>query len=108
VYGEAERYPRSRPIFPSRSPYGAIKLAAEHLCGLYGDVGRPTVSLQITSLSMGRPSAPTCPSLSVRGRPRRPRFHYSVTAHSAELHLRRRRGRCQPEGRGGRRRPARS
>lgn len=48
VYGEAERYPtvetdRPQPI----SPYGVSKLAAEHLCTLYGrNFGVPTVSLR--------------------------------------------------------------
>lgn len=48
VYGDAERYPtterdRPQPI----SPYGVTKLAAEHLCTLYGrSFGVPTVSLR--------------------------------------------------------------
>jgi len=48
VYGEAERYPTEEDDLPRpRSPYGITKLAAEHLCSLYGamwDV--PTVSLR--------------------------------------------------------------
>lgn len=48
VYGNAERYPtteldRPQPV----SPYGVTKLAAEHLCSLYGsNFGVPTTSLR--------------------------------------------------------------
>ncbi len=48
VYGEAERYPTRETDRPApRSPYGVTKLAAEHLCSLYGsEFGVPTVSLR--------------------------------------------------------------
>ena len=48
VYGEAERYPTEEDDLPRpRSPYGITKLAAEHLCSLYGAMwGVPTVSLR--------------------------------------------------------------
>ncbi len=48
VYGNVERFPtsevcRTDPV----SPYGVTKLAAEHLCTLYGTTfGVPTVSLR--------------------------------------------------------------
>lgn len=48
VYGDAERYPTTEmdPTSPI-SPYGVTKLAAEHLCTLYGkNFGVPTVSLR--------------------------------------------------------------
>lgn len=48
VYGDAERYPTSETDRPQPvSPYGVTKLAAEHLCSLYGTgFGVPTVSLR--------------------------------------------------------------
>ncbi|MDF9278730.1 NAD-dependent epimerase/dehydratase family protein [Arthrobacter sp. EH-1B-1] len=48
VYGNAERYPTSESDRPQPlSPYGVTKLAAEHLCSLYGEnFGVPTVSLR--------------------------------------------------------------
>lgn len=48
VYGNARRYPTQEDDLPRpHSPYGVTKLAAEHLCGLYGEVfGVPTVSLR--------------------------------------------------------------
>jgi nucleoside-diphosphate-sugar epimerase len=48
VYGEAEVYPATEDTVPRpRSPYGVTKLAAEHLCGVYGaNFGVPTVSLR--------------------------------------------------------------
>lgn len=48
VYGNARRYPSSEEDLPRpHSPYGVTKLAAEHLCGVYGEVyGVPTVSLR--------------------------------------------------------------
>jgi UDP-glucose 4-epimerase len=37
VYGDAERYPTPESLLPQPvSPYGVSKLAAEHLCRLYG------------------------------------------------------------------------
>lgn len=48
VYGNSPRYPTLETDLPNpRSPYGVTKLAAEHLCGLYGaNWGTPTVSLR--------------------------------------------------------------
>ncbi len=47
VYGDAEELPTSERALPRPvSPYGVTKLAAEHLCGLYGGLGVPTVSLR--------------------------------------------------------------
>lgn len=48
VYGNAERFPTSEALVPEpRSPYGASKLTAEHLCGLYAsNYGTSTVSLR--------------------------------------------------------------
>lgn len=48
VYGDAERYPTVESDLPQPiSPYGVTKLAAEHLCTLYGrSFGVPTVSLR--------------------------------------------------------------
>jgi nucleoside-diphosphate-sugar epimerase len=48
VYGNAERYPTSEDDLPApHSPYGVTKLAAEHLCRLYGaNLGLHTVSLR--------------------------------------------------------------
>lgn len=48
VYGNAERYPTSEDDLPApHSPYGVTKLAAEHLCRLYGaNLGVHTVSLR--------------------------------------------------------------
>jgi nucleoside-diphosphate-sugar epimerase len=48
VYGNAERFPTSEIDAPAPvSPYGVTKLAAEHLCSLYGtNFGLPTVSLR--------------------------------------------------------------
>ncbi len=48
VYGNAAGYPTSEAAVPRpHSPYGVTKLAAEHLCSLYGDNwGVPTVSLR--------------------------------------------------------------
>lgn len=48
VYGDAERYPTVETDVPQpMSPYGVTKLAAEHLCTLYGkNFGVPTVSLR--------------------------------------------------------------
>jgi UDP-glucose 4-epimerase len=48
VYGDAERYPTAEMDRPSPiSPYGVTKLAAEHLCTLYGkSFGVPTTSLR--------------------------------------------------------------
>ncbi|MGK9272129.1 NAD-dependent epimerase/dehydratase family protein [Williamsia muralis] len=48
VYGDAEAYPTVETALPSpRSPYGATKLAAEHLCGIYASsYGLPVVSLR--------------------------------------------------------------
>jgi UDP-glucuronate 4-epimerase len=48
VYGDAERFPTPEDVVPQpRSPYGATKLAAEHLCGLYAaNYGTETVSLR--------------------------------------------------------------
>jgi UDP-glucuronate 4-epimerase len=48
VYGDAKNYPTSEATLPRPiSPYGVTKLAAEHLCSLYGkEFGLPTVSLR--------------------------------------------------------------
>lgn len=48
VYGDAERYPTAETDLPRpKSPYGVTKLAAEHLCTLYGqNFGVPTISLR--------------------------------------------------------------
>jgi UDP-glucuronate 4-epimerase len=48
VYGAAERHPTHEDDLPRPvSPYGVTKLAAEHLCSLYGtSFGVPTVSLR--------------------------------------------------------------
>jgi nucleoside-diphosphate-sugar epimerase len=48
VYGNQPRYPTSETDLPApHSPYGVTKLAAEHLCSLYGaNFGVPTVSLR--------------------------------------------------------------
>lgn len=48
LYGDAEGFPTSELALPAPiSPYGVSKLAAEHLCTLYGkNFGVPTVSLR--------------------------------------------------------------
>ena len=48
LYGNAERYPVDESMRPQPfSPYGVTKLAAEHLCSLYGgNFGLSTVSLR--------------------------------------------------------------
>ncbi len=48
VYGRADRFPVVETDLPApHSPYGVTKLAAEHLCGLYGaNHGLSTVSLR--------------------------------------------------------------
>lgn len=48
LYGNAERYPVDETMRPEPfSPYGVTKLAAEHLCSLYGtNFGLSTVSLR--------------------------------------------------------------
>ncbi len=48
VYGNAEHYPTTEADLPKpHSPYGVTKLAAEHLCRLYGsNLGVHTVSLR--------------------------------------------------------------
>lgn len=48
IYGDAERFPTPEEATPAPvSPYGVSKLAAEHLCTLYGkNFGVPTVSLR--------------------------------------------------------------
>jgi len=48
VYGDQPRYPVTETDLPApRSPYGVTKLAAEHLCVLYGaSYGVPTSSLR--------------------------------------------------------------
>jgi UDP-glucuronate 4-epimerase len=48
LYGNAERYPVDETMRPQPfSPYGVTKLAAEHLCSLYGgNFGLSTVSLR--------------------------------------------------------------
>src|SRR5437588_1336496 len=52
VYGNAARYPTSEDALPRpHSPYGVTKLAAEHLCALYGaNWGLHTVSLRYFSV----------------------------------------------------------
>ncbi|MGI8777107.1 MAG: NAD-dependent epimerase/dehydratase family protein [Acidimicrobiales bacterium] len=48
IYGNAAAYPSTETDVPRpHSPYGVTKLAAEHLCGLYGaNWGVPTVALR--------------------------------------------------------------
>ncbi len=48
VYGNAPAYPTGEDELPRpHSPYGVTKLAAEHLCSLYGaNYGLPTVALR--------------------------------------------------------------
>jgi UDP-glucuronate 4-epimerase len=47
VYGDAARHPTPEDALPKPvSPYGATKLAAEHLCGVYAGLGVGTVSLR--------------------------------------------------------------
>ena len=48
VYGDAQQFPTREEDRPAPvSPYGVTKLAAEHLCSLYGtNFGVPTVSLR--------------------------------------------------------------
>lgn len=48
VYGDRTAYPTTESDLPApQSPYGVTKLAAEHLCGVYGrNAGVPTVSLR--------------------------------------------------------------
>lgn len=48
VYGDAETFPTPEDALPQpRSPYGVTKLAAEHLCGVYGaNHGLPVTSLR--------------------------------------------------------------
>jgi UDP-glucuronate 4-epimerase len=47
VYGDADELPVTERTPPRPvSPYGVTKLAAEHLCGAYGRLGVPTVSLR--------------------------------------------------------------
>jgi UDP-glucuronate 4-epimerase len=48
IYGDAECFPTSEDVLPRpRSPYGATKLSAEHLCGLYtANYGVHTVILR--------------------------------------------------------------
>jgi UDP-glucuronate 4-epimerase len=52
VYGNAPSYPTSERNLPKPlSPYGMTKLAAEHLCALYGrNWGLPTISLRYFSV----------------------------------------------------------
>jgi UDP-glucuronate 4-epimerase len=52
IYGQAERFPTPEDVIPCpQSPYGATKLAAEHLCGLYrSNFGVDTVSLRLFSV----------------------------------------------------------
>jgi nucleoside-diphosphate-sugar epimerase len=49
VYGDAQSYPTSEDVLPHPvSPYGATKLAGEHLCELYRvNFGIPTASLRL-------------------------------------------------------------
>jgi nucleoside-diphosphate-sugar epimerase len=49
IYGDAEVFPTPETALPQpRSPYGATKLAAEHLCRLYNtNFNIPTVSLRL-------------------------------------------------------------
>lgn len=48
IYGDAEAFPTEETALPRPvSPYGVTKLAAEHLCMLYGSrLGVPTVALR--------------------------------------------------------------
>jgi nucleoside-diphosphate-sugar epimerase len=47
VYGDADELPVTERTLPRPvSPYGVTKLAGEHLCGAYGRLGVPTVSLR--------------------------------------------------------------
>src|SRR5687768_84827 len=47
VYGDASRHPTPEDALPKPvSPYGATKLAGEHLCGVYAGLGVATVSLR--------------------------------------------------------------
>ncbi len=48
VYGETQEYPTRESTLPApKSPYGVTKLAAEHLCGVFGrEFGLSTVSLR--------------------------------------------------------------
>jgi UDP-glucuronate 4-epimerase len=52
VYGQAERFPTSETDVPRpHSPYGVTKLAAEHLCHLYGaNYGLDVVALRFFSV----------------------------------------------------------
>jgi nucleoside-diphosphate-sugar epimerase len=52
IYGDAERLPTPEDVVPAPfSPYGATKLAAEHLCRLYhGNLGLETVGLRYFSV----------------------------------------------------------
>lgn len=52
VYGNAESYPTHESTMPQPfSPYGVTKLAAEHLCSLYGQNWElPTISLRYFSV----------------------------------------------------------
>jgi UDP-glucose 4-epimerase len=52
IYGDAERLPTPEDVVPAPfSPYGATKLAAEHLCRLYhGNLGLATVGLRYFSV----------------------------------------------------------
>jgi nucleoside-diphosphate-sugar epimerase len=52
VYGHAESYPTAEDVLPRPfSPYGVTKLAAEHLCQLYGENhGVRTISLRYFSV----------------------------------------------------------
>jgi UDP-glucuronate 4-epimerase len=51
IYGDAEQLPTPEDVHPRPfSPYGVTKLAAEHLCKLYGgNYGVPTVALRYFS-----------------------------------------------------------
>ncbi len=48
VYGNSDRYPTTEEALPRpHSPYGVSKLAAEHMCGLYGrNFGLQTIALR--------------------------------------------------------------
>jgi UDP-glucose 4-epimerase len=52
IYGQAETFPTPEDVIPRpHSPYGATKLTAEHLCGLYwSNFGVNTVSLRLFSV----------------------------------------------------------
>jgi UDP-glucuronate 4-epimerase len=52
VYGQAEHFPTQEDATPAPlSPYGATKLMAEHLCGIYNaNHGVPTVALRYFSV----------------------------------------------------------